>query len=321
MRFLLRSIAAVLCVLAIAAAIFVCFPLWVNDQVIRWNLHRAGVASEYIQAGPYKLHYLEASPTNGTAGVPLLLIHGLGARAEDWAPMIPPLAAAGFHVYAPDLPGFGLSPRPDVPYTIAFQTQAMIDFLHAVHVTRADVGGWSMGGWIAAKLTLDHPEMVDRLALYDSAGVYFPRTFDADLFLPTDAAELNHLSAMLMPNPPAMPSFVAHAAVRKLLANDRVIRSSVAAMLSGHDLLDFRIGAIQKPTLIVWGREDRLIPLWTGEKMHRQIAGSVLFVVDGCGHLAPSQCVPPIVQETIAFFTASPVLPPGESSAPHPATQ
>ena len=86
----------------------------------------------------------------------------------------------------------------------------------------------------------------------------------------------------------------------------------------GHDLLDFRLAAIQKPTLIVWGREDRLIPLWTGEKMHRQIAGSVLFVVDGCGHLAPSQCVPPIVQETIAFFTASPVLPPGESSAPHP---
>ncbi len=64
----------------------------------------------------------------------------------------------------------------------------MTEFMQAVGLTRADVGGWSMGGWIAMKLALDHPELVDRLVVYDSAGIYFPATFGADLFVPADAA-------------------------------------------------------------------------------------------------------------------------------------
>jgi pimeloyl-ACP methyl ester carboxylesterase len=214
-------------------------------------------------------------------------------------------------VYVPDLPGFGRSPQPNVDYTIGFEAQAVIDFMRAMRLDHADVAGWSMGGWVAAKLTLDHPEMVDRLALYDSAGVYFPRTFDASLFLPENAAEMFHLSAMLMPDPKPLPGFVVKAAIRKLRRNDRVIRSSVAAMLSGRDLLDFRMQQISKPTLIVWGQQDKLIPLAAGEKMYREIPNSLLFVVEGCGHLAPAQCWKPILKETAEFFTANP--PPGRS--------
>ena len=87
--------------------------------------------SRYVQVDGYKLHYLEARPPHGQAGVPLVLIHGLGGKSEDWSPMIPRLAAAGFHVYAPDLLGYGRSPHPDVDYSIALQVKIVTDFMAA----------------------------------------------------------------------------------------------------------------------------------------------------------------------------------------------
>ena len=115
MKLALRALAVLLLVAVGAGLVFFRYPLWVTDQQIRYRLWREGVKSEYVEAGGYKLHYFEAGPTGGAGrGVPLVLVHGLGARGEDWAAMIPALAARGFHVYAPDLLGYGRSPRPDV---------------------------------------------------------------------------------------------------------------------------------------------------------------------------------------------------------------
>ncbi len=177
MKIALRVVAFLLVIVVVAGLLFYRYPLWVADQQTRFHLWREGVKSEYVEAGGYRLHYFEASPGNGGGGTPLVLVHGLGARGEDWAAMIPALAAQGFHVYVPDLLGYGRSPKPDVSYSISLQEETVVQFMQAMHVPRADVGGWSMGGWVAMKLALDHPEMVDRLVIYDSAGIYFPATF------------------------------------------------------------------------------------------------------------------------------------------------
>jgi pimeloyl-ACP methyl ester carboxylesterase len=166
-----------------------------------------------------------------------------------------------------------------------------------------------MGGWIALKLTVDHPELVSRLAVYDSAGIYFPPTFDATLFTPTDSVGVARLTSMLTPHPKPLPAFAANAAIRRLQANAWVIERSVESMEAGKDLLDFRLGQIKRPTLIVWGSDDRLIPPSVGEAMHRQIAGSSLLIVDGCGHLAPGECTKPVVAGTLKFLEAHPPLP------------
>ena len=77
-----RWVLAVAIVLALAAGLVFYFnPLWVVDQWTRWRLWREGVKSEYVEAGGYRLHYFEAGRPEGT---PLLLVHGLGARGEDW---------------------------------------------------------------------------------------------------------------------------------------------------------------------------------------------------------------------------------------------
>ena len=292
------------------------FPLWVQNQVVRTHLWREGVKSEYVDAGGYRLHYLEALPANGEAGTPLLLIHGLGAKAEDWSAMIAPLAAQGFHVYAPDLLGYGRSPKPDVSYSISMEEVSVVEFMKAVHLSRADVGGWSMGGWIAMKLAADHPALVDRLILYDSAGIYFPATFAPDLFTPNDEAGVRKLVATLTPNPVRIPGFAARAMVRKLQANAWVVRRSMASMMNGGDLMDFRLHGIQEPTLIVWGSKDVLIPLSVGEKLHNDIPNSVLDVIEGCGHLAPAECSKPVIKGTVDFLKAEPPMQNGERKFP-----
>jgi len=315
MRLALRVVAFLLLLVVAAGLIFYRYPLWVADQNTRFHLWRAGVKSEYVEAGGYRLHYFEAGPAGG-GGTPLVLVHGLGARGEDWSAMIPALAAKGFHVYAPDLLGFGRSQKPDVSYSISLQEQTVAQFMQVMHVPRADVGGWSMGGWVAMKLALDHPEMVDRLIVYDSAGVYFPATFGPELFTPSDTAGVRRLIAILTPTPRTVPDFAAEAMVRKLQRNAWVLNRSTASMLTGRDLLDFRLHNISQPMLIVWGAKDELIPLASGEAIHRSVPQSVLQIVPGCGHLAPAECAGPVIEGTVEFLRAEPPMRGGERTSP-----
>jgi pimeloyl-ACP methyl ester carboxylesterase len=311
MKFALRVVALLLVVLVAAGLIFYRYPLWVADQQLRFHLWREGVKSEYVAAGGYRLHYFEAGPASGA---PLVLVHGLGARGEDWAAMIPALAARGFQVYVPDLLGYGRSPRPDVDYSISLEEQTVVQFMQAMHVPRADIGGWSMGGWIVMKLALDHPEMVDRLVVYDSAGVYFPATWEPELFTPADVVGVKKLISMLTPKPRPLPDFAAEAALRKLAGNAWVVQRSMSAMTNGRDLLDFRLHGITQPMLIVWGSQDDLIPLSVGERIHKSVPQSALNIVEGCGHLAPAECPVPVVEGTVEFLKAEPPTRGGEKT-------
>ncbi len=276
-------------------------PLWLIDQVVRLHLWRAGVESRYVTVDGERIHYLEARPAGAESGLPMVLVHGLGARSEDWSPMLTGLAKQGFHVYALDLLGYGRSARPgDASYSIAQEESVVGGFMRALGLPRADVAGWSMGGWVAMKLAMDEPAMVNRLVLFDSAGVYFPIESPETLFAPETPAQFRQLMAKL--TPVHMPDFFVADGVRRLRRNRWVIQRSLSAMKSGADLMDFRLTQIRQPTLIVWGADDTLIPPSVGEQLHRGIAGSSLTLLEGCGHLAPAQCARPAMAATVDFL-------------------
>ena len=301
-KVVLRNFIALTLLLIVAGGLtFYSEPLWVNDQMTRYKLWRQGVQSKYVDVNGYQIHYFEAAPVD-KPGVPLVLVHGIGSRGDDWAPLIAPLAAQGFHVYVPDLLGYGRSPQPDVDYSISLEEDIVRKFMTNLHIERADVGGWSMGGWISLRLALDHPEMVNRLVVYDSAGIYFPPTFDASLFLPTDAASFATLRHTLSPINKPLPSFVVNDAIRNLKRNGWVIERSFFAMIDGKDLTDFRLADLKTPTLVVWGSVDQLIPISTGEQMHQEIPKSEFAAIPGCGHLAPGECPQPVLKTTIDFL-------------------
>ena len=298
----MRAGLTAMAVMLVVAISVVLRPLSYVDAVLRFGLWRAGVESRYVEVNGLRLHYFEAGPADGA---PLLMVHGLGARGEDFGKLLPELARAGFHVYAPDLPGYGRSERPDVAYTIAYQEAAVKGFLDAVRLGRVDVVGWSMGGWIAMRLTADHPELVHRLVLYDSAGVYFPLEYDSSLFTPTDEAGLDALMKRLTPKQVKLPQFVARDFLRRSAKNAWVMKRSLAAMTSGRDLMEFRLHEIKVPTAVMWGMSDRLIPPSSGQKIARGIAGAVFVPIDtrdGCGHLAPAECESQVLPATVGFL-------------------
>ncbi len=302
--------AAVVAALLVAAGLLVYVrPMAFADRGIRFHLWRAGVESRYVDVDGVRVHFFEAAATGGGGGTPLVLIHGLAGRGEDWSPLIPRLAAAGFHVYAPDLLGYGRSPRPDASYSISMQEKLVAGYMRAMGIGRADVVGWSMGGWVAMKLAIDDAPMVDRMVLFDAAGVYFPGYSDlGDVFVPADVAGVGRLMSLLTPHPPRLPEFLERDVMRRIQGNGWVIRRSLAAMTSGRDLLNFRLGEVTQPTLVVWGKQDVLIPIAAGETLHRGIPGSSMLVVDGCGHLAPIECAEASLKGTVDFLRAQPAI-------------
>ena len=88
-----------------------------------------------------------------------------------------------------------------------------------------------------------------------------------------------------------------------------VVQRAMKSMMAKGDLLDGKLGVIRAPVLIVWGKQDALIPLMCGEEMHQQMPHSLLAIFDGCGHLAPAECSGRVLPEILHFLEAEPPLP------------
>ena len=308
MRALGRLLLVVMLLVLIGAVVFYERPLWVDMQVTHFGLFLARVQSNYVMTPEGRMHYYEAESRIPGGGVPLVLVHGLGDRAESWAPMLKRLKRAGFHVYAPDLLGYGRSPKPaNSDYSIATQEKFVADFVQAIGLQKPDVGGWSMGGWIALKLALDQPQMVDRVVVYDSAGLRVQVPGGADLFHPTNETEMQHLAELLEPHAEPLPGFVLKDALRVFGEKQWVVDRGVQSMESGNDFVADRLGALTEPLLIVWGSDDELLPLATyGREMHTLDPRSELDIVEGCGHLAPKTCASRVAAATADFLKSSP---------------
>jgi pimeloyl-ACP methyl ester carboxylesterase len=286
-------------------------PWWMIGECARAWLKLAGVRSECVQLGPYRLHYYV-----GGQGPPLLLLHGLGARAENWSSLMVACTRHGHQVYALDLLGFGRSDRPDVDYSIALQTQVLEQFLDSRRLERADLGGWSMGGWVALKFALDHPQRVRRIFVIDSAGLTFSPAFEPAIFAPASVDEAQQLLRLITPRAAFVPRFVARDFAREMRRQWPVVHRAMESMTAGSDLLDGKLSAISRPTLIVWGKLDALIPLGCGEEMHREMPQSRLVIFDGAGHMLPTENSGRLAREALGFLEAEPPLPPGVREVP-----
>ena len=309
-RKLRRSLTALALLLVAAGATFYFRPLWVFDQFQSLRLISGGVSSRKVVIDGHKMHYYLRGPENGT---PIVLIHGLGGRSEDWLSLAPYLVKAGYRVYTPDLLGFGGSDEPaDFSYSIPDQARLVVQFFDAMGLQQPDLAGWSMGGWIVQKVAVDHPERVHRLVLMDSVGLHMQPDWDTELFTPTTPAELDKLDALLMPHPPTLPAFLSGDILRTSAHSSWVIKRALASMLTGKDVMDAQLPALKMPVLILWGDMDHIAPLSEGQAMHALIPQSRLEIAPGCGHLAPIQCAQSYSAELLRFLRANPPLPPDE---------
>jgi pimeloyl-ACP methyl ester carboxylesterase len=287
-------------VLLVAGIGFLDRPVsWFNESMyLRDSL--SGVRNHQVKVGGHRMHYEVEGPADGPV---VVLVHGLGGRAEDWRNLAPYIAKAGFRVYLPDLIGYGRSQKPaDFSYSVHDESAVVLGFLDALGLRQVDLGGWSMGGAIAQHVAAEHPERVRRLLLFDSAGLFVLPAWDTRLFTPGNPAELDQLDALLMPHPPKVPAFVARDILRVSDHRAWIIHRALAAMLTGQDATDKLLPQLKMPVLIVWGAEDKITPLSLGQTMRQMLPQSELDVVPGCGHLAPGQCAAQMAPKVVAFI-------------------
>lgn len=282
------------------ASVFWARPVSVFRVFNELQMYAIGARSHYTEVNGYRMHYYTLGPENGS---PVVLVHGLGGRAEDWEKLAPFLRKAGYRVYLPDLPGFGQSERPtNFSYSVTDQSKIVVGFLDAMALRQVDLGGWSMGGWIVQLVAANNPDRVSRLMLFDSAGLYVKPEWDTKLFTPISPAEIEKLDKLLMPHPPSLPDFVARDIMRISQEHAWVMQRSLATMLEGHETTDALLPQLKMRVLIVWGELDQITPLSEGEKIHKLIPQSQMDVVAGCGHLAPNECAKVIGPEVVRFL-------------------
>ena len=247
-----------------------------------------------IQTGDFTTNYHDVG-----SGAPVLLIHGSGPGVSAWANwrLLLPVLAQNRRVIAPDMRGFGFTQRPANPadasaYTMVAWVQQAVDLLDALKIEQTDLVGNSFGGALALALAIAHPQRVRRLVLMGSVGVPFEITPGLDAvwgYTPT----LNNMRSLL-----DIFAF-SRALVTDELANLRYqasvqpgFQESFAAMFPAPrqrwvDAMaspEAAIRALPHHTLVVHGREDRVIPLSNSLTLAQWIERSQLHVFGQCGH-------------------------------------
>lgn len=259
-----------------------------------------------------QIHYI----TKGT-GTPLLLIHGFGAWSYSWRHNIGPLSR-DFKVYALDLKGFGLSDKPaKANYSLEAQAKLVSSFMDELGIKKAVIAGSSLGGEIALKLYSMKPECVKGLILIDSTGYLegpngprvasHPRWFRLALIrtlvLTKWQVRRQLYRAYHMPEKTVTEDIVEEY-YRPLKAE-----GMDEAALAIWDTLRLEneipiIRSIGVPTLIIWGENDRVIPLSFAHRFKADIPKAKLVIVKNAGH-APQEENPQRVNEAIRNFESS----------------
>ena len=260
----------------------------------RWLLRRrGGLVPKSVTVDGRAWPYLEG----GDPGKPLLLfVHGFAGDKDNWS-MIAPYLTRDYHVIAPDLPGFGENERnPALAYDIAAQTARLKAFVDALGLERPHLCGNSMGGWIALRFALDYPGALASLVLLNNAGVKGARDSDLEKqaanedYNPLVLANLedaDRLLAMVAHKPPRIPARLKPALYADALKyRDQLdgVFWVIATEARDHPLNE-RLGEVRVPTLIIWGRHDRLIDVSCVSVLEAGIRGSRAHIMEHVGHV------------------------------------
>lgn len=235
---------------------------------------------------------LQLTVLEGGSGAPLVYLHGANGL-PGWAPYLDRLAQQ-FRVYAPYHPGVGPSvglEHLDDLWDLVLVYEELLD---AIGVEHTLLVGHCYGGMVAAELAAQCPHRIDRLVLVDALGLWLDDTPVTDFFvlMPEELAKATWYEA----DSDVAKAVLAEPEDRNARIEASLDRTKTLAAIGKFSWpipergLRKRIHRIASPTLLVWGREDGIVPLAYGEEFHRLIPKSCLVVLDRCGHNPQQEC-------------------------------
>lgn len=273
-------------------------------------------APQFITVNNHRTAYIRHGE-----GPPLVLLHGYAGSIWNWERQIETLGRR-FTLFIPDLIGQGLSDKPRVDYTPAFHADWLRGFLDAVGIKRASLIGHSMGAGLALILALTEPDRVGRLVLIsgfprgllDHIGhsrlrrLYQSRSgllFGLGYHLLGRRAFRKLLGGLVWdPNLVTADVVERAARLRKNWGKARPLWSTLTHIESWERDYAPRLNAVAAPTLIIWGSDDRFVPVAAGQALHRVVPGSRLSILAQAGHL-PMWERPDNVNRLITDFLAT----------------
>lgn len=285
--------------------------LW--DDVAEKVVHSEN--SQFVEIDGMHIHYQEFGVINKPT---LLLIHGYTASTYVWHNVAPQLAENGFHVVAVDLIGFGYSSKPDwFDYSIASQARIISRLMNRLGIGRATLVGSSYGGAVAATVTLDYPERVEKLVLVDAVCnddaandnplLKFIKLRGVGEFLTPFFSDSRRFAKYRMRNTMSPENYHLitderiDSVMRPLNAKDG--HHSVLATARNWNACRIEEDAqyINQPTLIIWGEKDTVIPIRNGYSLHDSILNSKFVIFRECGHV-PQEEKPELFVELVTNF-------------------
>jgi pimeloyl-ACP methyl ester carboxylesterase len=257
-----------------------------------------GFEDRYTNVGNMNTRYWSA----GEKGSTVILLHGVGCSVEFWERNIAALARE-HRVFAVDIVGFGRTDKPEVVYTFELMADFVIDFMKTMGIDKASLVGNSMGGAISLTVAAQAPKRVEKIVLVDPVGLGRGQSpvmrlmalpvIGNVLTKPSRKGVLRQMQLCLYDPSQARDDFIDRlTAIGALPGNQRSflsllrVTSNILGVKKGI-VADFsaRLKKIKAPILMIWGRQDQILPLADGEAAVQKMANGRLHVMDRAGHL------------------------------------
>ena len=241
----------------------------------------ASVVEEFVEVGGAKVHLLR-----GGDGPPLLFLHSIEGNL-GWLPWMDRIAGSAT-VYAPTHPGFGASERPELLESVPDMARFYLWMIQELGLEDVTLIGHFLGGWIAAEMATMSPDVLKSLVLVDPAGVRPDEGEIADIFLlgEEETTRLAFHDAANVPNYAEIFERELAPEEREMKVRGREMTTRLCWKPYMHDRsLVWLLQRVNVPTLVIWGAEDKIIPVDSGRRISEAIPGSRLEVIPECGHL------------------------------------
>ncbi|MBH3339999.1 alpha/beta fold hydrolase [Pseudomonas mendocina] len=284
-----KLLLALLLLLSGSAAMLYFFPAAQLAGLRLIEQYRAGFSHKQLAVHNLNIHYYQGGPASGET---LVLLHGFAADKDNWLRFSRHLTQ-DHRVIALDLPGFGDSDLPPGSYDVGTQAERLADILDAMGIQQAHVLGNSMGGHIAALFAARYPDRVRSLALFANAGIDSPHKSElyrllthgeANPLVVAQPQDFEKLLQFVFVEPPYLPQSLKRYLGERSMAKAPHYEMVFKQLVERNVPLEPELKKIQAPTLLLWGKQDRVLDVSSIEVMQPLLRKSSVVIMDNVGH-------------------------------------